>query len=102
MVALASIASASSSTFNEDEAKKELMAARVRSADCSRVSGVTGVGKLKVSIGNGGQVSEIIMLTVPPNMDDKTDACVRAEFSKIRVTPFEGETVNVTGAFVLR
>jgi hypothetical protein len=35
-------------------------------------------------------------------MDDKTDACVRAEFSKIRVTPFEGETVNVTGAFVLR
>jgi hypothetical protein len=55
----------------------------------------------KISIGNAGQVTEIIMLSVPPKMDEKTDACVRAEFNKIRVTPFEGDTVAVTGAFVL-
>jgi hypothetical protein len=100
ILALASIATASS-TLNQDEAKKELLAARVRSADCSRISGVTGSGKLKISIGNAGQVTEIIMLSVPPKMDEKTDACVRAEFNKIRVTPFEGDTVAVTGAFVL-
>jgi hypothetical protein len=89
------------STFNQDEGKRELTAARVRAADCSRVSGVTGTGKLKVSIGNAGQVTEIIMLSVPPGMDEKTDACVRAEFNKIRVTPFEGDTVNVSGPFAL-
>ena len=100
LVGMASIALASS-TLNQDEAKKELLAARVRSADCSRISGVTGSGRLKISIGNAGQVTEIIMLSVPPKMDDKTDACVRAEFNKIRVTPFEGDTVAVTGAFVL-
>jgi hypothetical protein len=34
-------------------------------------------------------------------MDDKTDQCVRAEFQKIRVTPFVGATVVVSGGFVL-
>lgn len=92
---------AGSSTFNQEEAKKELTAARVRAADCSRVSGVTGSGKLKISIGNSGQVTEMIMVSVPPKMDEKTDACVRAEFQKLRVTPFEGDTVVVSGAFVL-
>jgi hypothetical protein len=99
-MAVASMASATS-TLNEGEAKKELTAARLRAASCSRVSGVFGNGKLKVSIGNSGLVTDILMVEVPPRMDDKTDACVRAEFSKIRVTPFEGDTVIVTGAFVL-
>jgi hypothetical protein len=89
------------STFKEEEAKKELMAARIRATECSHVSGVTGSGKLRVSIGNSGQVTEIVMLQVPPGMDEKTDQCVKAEFNKVRVTPFEGDTVNVTGAFVL-
>jgi|SRR5580658_5029695 hypothetical protein len=97
---LASVASANSS-LDQAEAKKELMAARVRAASCSKVSGVTGSGKLKVTINTSGLVSDILMLEVPPKMDDKTDACVRAEFSKIHVTPFEGDTVVVTGAFVL-
>jgi hypothetical protein len=100
VVSVASFALASS-TLNEDQARKELLAARVRSADCSRVSGVRGSGKLRVSIGNSGQVTEILMMSVPPGMDEKTDACIRMEFNKIRVTPFEGDTVNVTGAFVL-
>src|SRR5579863_9341617 len=78
------------STFNPDEAKKALTGARVRAADCSRISGVTGPGKLKLSIGNSGQVTDMTMVSVPPNMDEKTDACVRAEFQKVRVTPFEG------------
>jgi hypothetical protein len=90
-----------SSTFNQEEAKKELTAARGRAADCSRISGVTGAGKLKVSIGNSGQVTEIVMVSVPPKMDEKTDACVRAEFQKLRVTPFEGDTVVVSGGFLL-
>ncbi len=94
-------ARAGKSTFNEDEGKKELMAARVRATQCSKVSGVTGPGKIKISIGNGGHVTDMTMLSVPPTMDQATDACVRAEFNKIAVTPFEGDTVVVTGGFVL-
>jgi hypothetical protein len=100
LVSFASVA-LGASTLNEEEARKELLAARVRSAECSKVSGVHGSGKLKISIGNSGQVTQIIMVSVPPGMDDKTDACVRAEFNKVRVTPFEGDSVNVSGAFVL-
>ena len=103
VVAILGVASSAlaSSTLNQEEAKRELTAARVRAADCSRVTGVTGPGKLKVSIGNNGQVSELIMVSVPPRMDEKTDACIRAEFQKIRVTPFEGDTVVVSGGFLL-
>jgi hypothetical protein len=100
VLGVASLALAKS-TLDEGEAKKELMAARIRAAACSKVSGVVGSGKLRISIGNAGQVTELLMTSVPPNMDDKTDACVRAEFNKIRVTPFEGDTAVVTGAFVL-
>jgi hypothetical protein len=101
ILAVTLVASASS-TLDENQARKELMAARIRAVACSRVSGVRGAGKLRVSIGNAGQVTDIIMLSVPPGMDDKTDACVRAEFNKIRVMPFEGDTVDVTGGFVLQ
>jgi hypothetical protein len=98
---VASVAAATWSTLNEEEAKKELTAARIRAADCSRVSGITGAGKLKVTIDNTGHVSDLIMVSVPPGMDAPTDACVRAEFQKIRVTPFTGYIVVVSGGFVL-
>ncbi len=101
VLAILGVASVAWSSLNEAEAKKELMAARIRAADCSRVSGVTGSGKIKVTIGNSGQVTEMIMVSVPPKMDEQTDACVRAEFQKIRVTPFEGEVAVVSGGFVL-
>jgi hypothetical protein len=99
ILAVASVAAAD--VFNETEGKKALTDARIRAADCSRVSGVTGPGKIKVTIGNAGQVTEMTFTSVPPKMDAPTDACIRAEFQKIRVTPFEGNTVIVSGGFVL-
>jgi hypothetical protein len=98
---LAVASAAAASPFNEDEGKKELMAARLRATECSKISGVTGSGKIKVTIGNTGIVTEVLMLSVPPTMDAKTDECVRAEFQKVRVTPFEGQMVIVTGGYVL-
>jgi hypothetical protein len=98
---VASVAAATWSTLNEEEAKKELNAARIRATECSKVSRVTGSGKLKVTIDNSGHPSDITMVSVPPGMDEPTDACVRAEFQKIRVTPFTGYIVVVSGGFVL-
>jgi hypothetical protein len=83
--------------FDVELARKLLNAAADRAKTCAAPSGPTGQGSARISFGRDGTVAAVEV--APPFSDTEVGRCVAREFSRLSVTPYEGEPVTVKKAF---